>query len=60
MVLENDFYKYGELIRFRFNWDLVGFFMGYRGKKKEIAWIRWENNDYEVSELVCTLEKFIK
>jgi len=53
-------YKYGELIHYRFNHDIVGFFMGYRTKKKEIAWVIWENNDYEVPELVCTLEKLIK
>ena len=53
-------YHYGELIQYRFNRSIVGFFMGYRGKKKEVAWVIWENNDYEVPELVCTLERLIK
>jgi|SaaInlV_165m_DNA_2_1040747.scaffolds.fasta_scaffold317589_1 hypothetical protein len=60
MILENSYYKYGDLIRYRFNFDSIGFFMGYRGNKKEIAWVIWEYRDYEVPELVCTLEKIIK
>ena len=33
---------------------------GYKGKKKEVAWVIWGGNDYEVAELVCTLRKLIK
>ena len=53
-------YHYGELIQYRFNDEFVGFFMGYKGKKKEVAWVIWGGNDYEVAELVCTLRRLIK
>lgn len=53
-------YRYGELIQYRFNDEVFGFFMGYKGKKKEVAWVIWSGDDFEVAELVCTLRRLIK